>query len=68
MKALPVRPLGVRKIVTVQYYIYRTTETLVSCNRLAGSLLPPSLFIVVLACTHSIKRQRVLLPTLPPPD
>ena len=29
----------VRKIVTVQYYIYRTTETLVSCNRLAGSLL-----------------------------
>ena len=31
--------IRVRKIVTVQYYIYRTTETLVSCNRLAGSLL-----------------------------
>ena len=31
--------IRVQKIVTVQDYIYGTTVTLVSCNRLAGSLL-----------------------------
>ena len=42
--------IRVQKIVTVQDYMYRTTVTLVSCNRI---YLPSSPLTVVLVCTRA---------------